>query len=57
MSKEVFEEPSTVVAEDGLVVVDGPDGIAFTMTPTAALETGHRLITRAREALAQDNHK
>ena len=45
-----FEEPSDVDAEEGQVLVDGPDGLAFAMTPDAAEETGRRLISAASEA-------
>ena len=39
-----YVEPSQVEAEDGLVSVDGPDGVAVTLTPDAALETSDRLL-------------
>ncbi len=42
--------PSEVVAENGEVLVDGPDGTAITMTPDAAEETARRLIEAATEA-------
>jgi hypothetical protein len=31
-------------AEDGLVILDGPDGVAVTMTAQAAAQTGRSLI-------------
>ncbi|WP_404476699.1 hypothetical protein [Novosphingobium sp. BL-52-GroH] len=31
-------------AEDGLVVLDGPNGVAVTMTAEAAAQTGRNLI-------------
>ncbi len=31
-------------AEDGLVMLDGPDGVAVTMTAKAAAQTGRNLI-------------
>lgn len=34
-------------AEDGLVILDGPDGVAITMTPDAARKTGTSLISAA----------
>jgi hypothetical protein len=34
-------------AEDGLVVLDGPNGVAVTMTATAAAQTGRNLIDAA----------
>ena len=51
MIAKVHDEPSTVASEDGQVTVDGPDGVAVTMTPEAAEETGHRLIAHASEAV------
>ncbi len=50
---KVYYEPSEVVAEDGKVVVDGPDHVDVTVTPEAALETGERLIDRAAQAAGQ----
>lgn len=47
------EQPSKVAAEEGEVLVDGPDGIAVALTPTAAEETGRRLIEAAAEARSQ----
>ncbi|MBA2934388.1 hypothetical protein HZF05_09785 [Sphingomonas sp. CGMCC 1.13654] len=44
---------SKAVAEEGLVLLDGPDGIAISMTPDAAEETGTSLIAAAREARGQ----
>ncbi|MDH7638150.1 hypothetical protein [Sphingomonas oryzagri] len=48
-----FEIGGKAVAEEGLVLLDGPDGIAISMTPDAAEETGTSLITAAREARDQ----
>ena len=48
-----FDEPSEVAAENGEVVVNGPDGVAVALTPDAALETGGRLIDAAAEAQGQ----
>jgi hypothetical protein len=53
MGKEVETEPSKVTAEDGLVFVDGPDGVAFVTTPEAAEETSQRLLDGAAQALGQ----
>lgn len=46
-------EPGVAGAEDGMVVLDGPDGVAVTMLPEAAEETGRRLIAAAAEARTQ----
>lgn len=50
---EPQEEPGVAGAEDGLVVLDGPNGVAVTMLPEAAEETGRRLIAAAAEAKTQ----
>ena len=50
MDGKVHAEPSTVAADGEQVVVDGPDGVAVTLTAEAAEETGHRLISSASEA-------
>jgi hypothetical protein len=39
-----YGTPSEVVAEAGEVIVDGPDGVAVSLTPDAALETSQRLL-------------
>jgi hypothetical protein len=45
-----FTEGGTAVAEDGVVLLDGPDGIAVAMTPDAAEQTGISLIAAAHTA-------
>jgi hypothetical protein len=45
--------PGVATAEDGLVILDGPGGVAVTMTPSAAAQTGRSLITAAEEAEQQ----
>lgn len=40
-------------AENGLVTLDGLDGLAITFTPEAAAETGRRLIAAAEQAASQ----
>jgi len=52
---EVEVVPGVASAEQGLVILDGPDGVAVTMTPDAATGTGHSLITAADEARGQLN--
>ena len=46
-------EPSEVCAEQGEVIVEGPDGVAVTLTPEAAEETARRMIEAAGEARRQ----
>ncbi len=43
-------EPGEVSVESGLVLLDGPNGIAASLTPEAAEETGRRLIDAANAA-------
>jgi hypothetical protein len=45
--------PGVATAEQGIVMLDGPDGVAIAMTPEAAAATGHRLIAAAEEAANQ----
>ena len=48
-------EPGVASAEQGLVVLDGPDGVAVAMHPDPAEETGRRLIDAAQVARDQLN--
>jgi hypothetical protein len=48
-----FDKGGVAVAEEGFVLLDGPDGVAISMTPSAAEETGNSLIAAAREARNQ----
>jgi hypothetical protein len=57
MEREVFDMPSEVSAEEGDVVVDGPDGVAFAMTPDAAAETSDRMLEQAAMARGQQLRK
>lgn len=52
MSK-IYKDASKVTAEDGSVLLDGPDGVAVAVTPEAALETADRLTDKAAEANGQ----
>ena len=45
--------PGVASAEAGVVMLDGPDGVAVAMSPEAAEETGRRLIAAAEEARGQ----
>lgn len=53
-STEPQNEPGAASAEAGIVMLDGPGGVAVTMTPDAAEETGKRLIAAASAARGQD---
>lgn len=57
MQDPTYSKPSDVVAEDGRVLVDGPDGVDVALTPEAALETGGRLIDEAAKAAGQERFK
>lgn len=46
-------EPGIASAEDGVVILDGPDGVAVTMTADAAQKTGTSLIAAAEVAVRQ----
>lgn len=48
-----YNEPSKVDAQDGEVVVDGPDGVAVSLTPEAAIETSERLLDAGLTAQGQ----
>lgn len=48
---------SEVTAEEGEVIIDGPDGVALSMTPEAAEETAKRLQESARLAAEQRQEK
>ncbi|WP_157218452.1 hypothetical protein [Flavisphingomonas formosensis] len=50
---KVHAHPSRVSAEKGVVMVDGPDGVAISLTPEAARETADRLAEAAAMAAAQ----
>lgn len=53
MANVAHDRPSSVVAEAGEVLVDGPNGVATALTPDAAEETGRRLIAAASVARQQ----
>jgi hypothetical protein len=46
-------QPGAVNAEDGYVFLDGPDGVAITLTPEAAAIMGKNLIEAANIATEQ----
>jgi hypothetical protein len=53
MDDKVYDEASKVEAEDGEVIVDGPDGVDVRLTPDAAAETSDRLLDAAGIAQGQ----
>jgi len=46
-------QASQVVADAGNIIIDGPDGVAITMSPDAAEETARRLMAAVGEARRQ----
>ena len=54
MDGKAYDTPSKVTAEEGEVMVDGPDGVAFSLTPEAAAETSARLLEQAAIARGQE---
>jgi len=48
-------KPGVASAEDGHVVLDGPNGVAVTMTAEAAARTGRSLLEAAAEAQRQQS--
>ena len=48
---KVYNKPSKVTAEDGVVTVEGPDDVDVRMTADAADETSQRLLFGAMQAL------
>jgi hypothetical protein len=55
--QEAEASPGVATAEQGIVMLDGPDGVAIAMTPEAAAITGRRLIAAAEEAANQPGGK
>ena len=51
--KTIYNEPSDVDAEDGTVVINGPDAVDVRLTPDAAEETSERLATGEMKARGQ----
>lgn len=53
LGDEALSEPSEVSAQEGEVIVDGPDGVDVKFTPEAAIETADRLLEAGAEAQGQ----
>lgn len=47
---EPFTDPGVATAEDGHVILEGPGGIAVTMTAEAAIVTGRSLVEAGEQA-------
>jgi hypothetical protein len=50
---QIYDEPTDVEAEDGAVILKGPDAVDVRMTPSAAEETSERLLEGAMKARGQ----
>ena len=50
---EIYDQPSKVTAEEGVVSVKGPDAVDVRLTPEAADETSDRLLHGALKAQGQ----
>jgi len=49
-------QPSDVVAEEGNIIIEGPDGVAVTMSPDAAEETARRLLRAVSEVRGENDN-
>ena len=49
----LYDEATKVTAEDGEVILDGPDGVDLKITPEAADQTADNLIKGAAKAAGQ----
>lgn len=52
MVDDTINQPSEISVSDGCIFMDGPGGLAVTMTPEAGRITGERLIAAAARANA-----
>ena len=50
---KLYDEATEVTAEDGEVILDGPDAVDVRITPEAAERTADRLIEGAAKATGQ----
>lgn len=53
MDDKLYDEGSKVTAQDGIVIVDGPDGVDVHLTPGAALEISEQLLEGGLTAQGQ----
>ena len=51
--RKVYQQPSSVTAEDGYVLVKGPDDVDVCLSPDAAEETSNRLLEGLMKARGQ----
>ena len=55
--QKIYHQPSSVTAEDGDVLILGPDDVHVTMDPDAAEETSNRLLEGSMKARGQQLFK
>ncbi|MDO7843226.1 hypothetical protein [Sphingomonas immobilis] len=53
MPNKPYDEATKATAEQGEVMLDGPDGLAVSLTPEAASRSAHAIRTAADEATLQ----
>jgi hypothetical protein len=51
--KKIYNQPSVVIAEEGDVLVKGPDHVDVAFSPEAAEETSNRLLEGSMKARGQ----
>lgn len=55
MPTKAHDVPTTVTAEQGEVMLDGPDGLAVSFTPDAASKSASAIAAAADEAQRQSS--
>ena len=50
MARVPYDTPIHAAAEHGVVVLDGPDGLAASLTPRAARKSAEHILTAAEIA-------
>ena len=50
-------QASDVVADEGNIIIEGPDGVAVTMSPDAAEETARRLLRAVSEVRGENDNR
>ena len=57
MNEEIYTKATDVSVKDGVVHLDGPDGVDVSMTPDAAVETSDRLHEAGVQAHGEEVEK
>jgi len=55
MTTKAHDVPTTVTAEEGEVMLDGPDGLAVSFTPDAASKSAAAIAEAATKAQLQSS--